>query len=178
VGAIHRDAAIVAGRRRHDAVLACPELVALRARIEDARQFEDDERRYLVSERRLASHRHEARPDRYGASNHILEDAERNTVEAARSLQAARFAYHTRRDELLAEAGALGPFGQTTAEREADAAYRQTLLDCPPIGWGHASPTRAERVARWQARPESDRLADNRPRDVDGPSGAAVRTDA
>lgn len=120
--------------------------------------------RYAVSERRLAAHRHAARPDRYGATNHIMDDAERNALAATRAVRDAERAYYARRDELMASAGCNGPHGQTAAERASEDARRRVLLDRPPMGWGKSVASDAERVARWQARPETDRLSDLRVR--------------
>jgi hypothetical protein len=64
--------------------------------------------------------------------------------------------------------------GQTPEEIRSAEALRLMLRDYPPIGWGRSSPTTEERIARWRARPEADRISDPHPRIAEGEMARAA----
>ena len=92
-------------------------------------------------------------------------------AEASRVYAAARLAALDAAG--LVEDGREIAIGQTPEETRGAEAYRLMRRDYPPIGWGRSSPTTEERIARWRARPEADRLGDTNERI---PEGVAFRT--
>jgi hypothetical protein len=101
----------------------------------------------------------------------MISEAEGDAAYARRIWLKADHAYAVARAEALREAGLLDEegqdirIGQTSTEKASELALRRRRLDLPPVGWGRSSPTFAERIARWQARPERERLSDPRIRE-------------
>jgi hypothetical protein len=162
-------------RAAWDAAMATPELRSMRSEIQRLYSEACD-----ASRRAAATARHYGGiSDPRGLGRPESRVAEANEYAAACWAEHARAdrAYHGRggaRETALRAAGLIGDdgreiqIGATSAEDRATEALRRTRRDYPPVEWGRSSATTKERIARWRARPEWERISDPRERISEG----------
>jgi len=162
-------------RAAWDAAIGTPELRAMRVEIQRLYSDACD-----ASRRAAATARHYGgMSDPRGLGRPEIRISEADEYAAACWAEHARadLAYHGRggaRETALRAAGLLGEdgreiqIGETSAEARATEALRRSRRDYPPLDWGRSSATTEERIARWRARPEWERVSDPRERIPEG----------
>lgn len=168
----HQNRSVTELRAARRAALDSGDLPSRRRRLQDL--YDDGTSYSMIGAERAASAtaRHYSGtidPRGHGRPESRISEAQTWAMERSAIYWEASRSYEAARAAALDAAGLIVDgreitIGPTLEEAASTEAWERRQLDYPPVGWGRSSATVEERIARWRARPEDERLRDRQER--------------